>query len=207
MILCEPPCLPPLALTDDNIEPASPEDSSPDSEDSADEPVVTIQPDPVMAPRVLDPRIAWLMDSMLQDVIRAGTGSKARALGRDDLAGKTGTTNDQVDAWFSGYSPDLVATVWVGFDNPANLGWGEYGGKAALPIWIDYMGPALEGVPERQLEQPSGIATVRIDPDSGLLARPDNPNAIREYFIEDQVPELEPQRGPGGGTSAPEQIF
>ena len=207
VILCEPPCLPPLALTDDNIEPASPEDSSPDSEDSADEPVVTIQPDPVMAPRVLDPRIAWLMDSMLQDVIRAGTGSKARALGRDDLAGKTGTTNDQVDAWFSGYSPDLVATVWVGFDNPANLGWGEYGGKAALPIWIDYMGPALEGVPERQLEQPSGIATVRIDPDSGLLARPDNPNAIREYFIEDQVPELEPQRGPGGGTSAPEQIF
>lgn len=160
-----------------------------------------------MAPRVLDPRIAWLMNSMLQDVIRVGTGNKARALGRDDLAGKTGTTNDQVDAWFSGYAPDLVATVWVGFDNPANLGWGEYGGKAALPIWIDYMGPALQGVPERQLEQPSGIATVRIDPDSGLLARPDNPNAIREYFIEDQVPEMEPQRGPGGSNSAPEQIF
>ena len=203
VILCEPPCLPPLALTDDNIEPASPEDSSPDSEDSADEPVVTIQPDPVMAPR-LDPRIAWLMDSMLVDASRDR--QQGKGSGRDDLAGKTGTTTTR---WTPG-SPvilDLVATVWVGFDNPANLGWGEYGGKAALPIWIDYMGPALEGVPERQLEQPSGIATVRIDPDSGLLARPDNPNAIREYFIEDQVPELEPQRGPGGGTSAPEQIF
>ena len=208
VILCEPPCLPPLKLEDEIPELASsPEPSDPDNKDSADKPGTPIQPEPVMAPRVLDPRIAWLMNSMLQDVIRVGTGNKARALGRDDLAGKTGTTNDQVDAWFSGYSPDLVATVWVGFDNPANLGWGEYGGKAALPIWIDYMGPALQGVPERQLEQPSGISTVRIDPDSGLLARPDNPNAIREYFIEDQVPEIEPQRGPGGSNSAPEQIF
>ncbi|WP_011589356.1 penicillin-binding protein 1A [Alcanivorax borkumensis] len=209
VILCEPPCLPPVELREEtqNDKPTLTEMRDRQESDAPDAPLKTIQPAPIMAPRVLDPRVAWLMNSMLQDVIRMGTGSKARALGRDDLAGKTGTTNDQVDAWFSGYSPDLVATVWVGFDNPANLGWGEYGGKAALPIWIDYMGPALQGVEERQLEQPSGIATVRIDPDSGLLARPDNPNAIREYFIEDQVPELEPQRGPGGSNSAPEQIF
>lgn len=160
-----------------------------------------------MAPRVLDERVAWLMNSMLQDVVRRGTGHQANRLGRRDLAGKTGTTNDQMDAWFSGYSPDLVATVWVGFDNPANLGWGEYGGKAALPIWMDYMGPALEGVADHQLEQPSGIATVRINPDNGLLARPENPDAIKEYFIETQVPDLEPPLAPAGGHRAPEQIF
>ena len=200
VIRCESPCLPPQPLE-------LPEaDSTASNNDETDD-TTPVKPEPVMAPRVLDARIAWLMNSMLQDVVRRGTGHKANALGRRDLAGKTGTTNDQMDAWFSGFSPALVATVWVGFDNPANLGWGEYGGKAALPIWMDYMGPALEGVPETQLEQPSGIATVRIDPDSGLLARPQNPDAIREYFIEDQVPELEPPLGPAGNNSAPEQIF
>ncbi|MEQ3635428.1 penicillin-binding protein 1A [Alcanivorax sp.] len=204
IIFCESPCQAPA--TDDD----SPADDSADryigdtgSLESAPEP---FQPPPVMAPRVIDARIAWLMNSILQDVVRRGTGHQANGLGRRDLAGKTGTTNDQIDAWFSGYSPDLVATVWVGFDNPATLGWGEYGGKAALPIWMDYMGPALKGVPEHQLEQPSGIATVRIDPDSGLLARPENPDSIREYFIRSQVPDLEPARGPNG-HSAPEQIF
>ncbi|MEE2870157.1 MAG: penicillin-binding protein 1A [Pseudomonadota bacterium] len=185
VIRCESPCTPPADTS-----------SNPDS-----------QPAPLMAPRVLDERVAWLMNSMLQDVVRRGTGHQANRLGRRDLAGKTGTTNDQMDAWFSGYSPDLVATVWVGFDNPANLGWGEYGGKAALPIWMDYMGPALEGVADHQLEQPSGIATVRINPDNGLLARPENPDAIKEYFIETQVPDLEPPLAPAGGHRAPEQIF
>uniref|UniRef100_UPI00258BD673 penicillin-binding protein 1A n=1 Tax=uncultured Alcanivorax sp. TaxID=191215 RepID=UPI00258BD673 len=177
-----------------------------DDSNSFENALEPLQPPPVMAPRVVDARIAWLMNSILQDVVRRGTGHQANRLGRRDLAGKTGTTNDQFDAWFSGYSPDLVATVWVGFDNPATLGWGEYGGKAALPIWMDYMGPALKGVPEHQLKQPSGIATVRIDPDSGLLARPENPDSIREYFIDSQVPKLEPARGPNG-HSAPEQIF
>ena len=166
-----------------------------------------IQPAPVMAPRVLDARIAWLMNSMLQDVVRRGTGHLANTLGRRDLAGKTGTTNDQVDAWFSGYSPELVATVWVGFDNPSTLGWGEYGGKAALPIWMGYMGPALQDIPDRQMEQPSGITTVRINPDNGLLARPQNPDSVTEYFIEDQLPDLEPPLGLAGGSNAPEQIF
>ncbi|MGB1466350.1 MAG: penicillin-binding transpeptidase domain-containing protein, partial [Alcanivorax nanhaiticus] len=168
---------------------------------------IVIQPKPVMAPRVLDARIAWLMNSMLQDVVRRGTGHLANSLGRRDLAGKTGTTNDQVDAWFSGYSPELVATVWVGFDNPSTLGWGEYGGKAALPIWMSYMGPALKGVQDRQMEQPSGITTVRINPESGLLARPQNPDSITEYFIVNQLPDLEPPLGLAGSNSAPEQIF
>ncbi len=172
-----------------------------------DQEVVTIQPDPVVAPRVLDARVAWLMYSMMQDVVRRGTGHMANTLGRRDLAGKTGTTNDQVDAWFSGYSPELVATVWVGFDNPSTLGWGEYGGKAALPIWMDYMGPALKGVPDSQLEQPRGITMVRINPENGLLARPQNPDSVTEYFVEDQLPDLEPPLGLAGGSNAPEQIF
>ncbi|EKF76114.1 penicillin-binding protein [Alcanivorax hongdengensis A-11-3] len=179
----------------------------PHAEKADNTPPPTIQPPPVVAPRVVDARIVWLMDSIMKDVIKRGTGTRARVLGRDDLAGKTGTTNDQVDAWFSGFSPDLVATVWVGFDTPSTLGWGEYGGRAALPIWIDYMGPALKGVPEHDLPQPEGITAVRIDPDSGLRARANNPNAILEYFRNDDVPDLEPPLGPNGKHSSPEQIF
>src|SRR5699024_3299000 len=103
---------------------------------------------------------------------------RALELHRTDLAGKTGTTNDQVDAWFSGFSPALVATVWVGYDSPRTLGRGEYGARAALPIWIEYMGKALDGVPSKPEPQPPGIVTVRIDPQTGLQARPDNPDAI-----------------------------
>ncbi|HEX5678830.1 MAG TPA: penicillin-binding protein 1A [Alcanivorax sp.] len=187
---CEPPC----------AEVASHREASQTDED--DRPV---QPPPTQAPRVLDPDTAWLMNSILQDVVKRGTGRDARRLGRSDLAGKTGTTNDQVDAWFSGYSPALVATVWVGFDNPASLGVGEYGGRAALPIWINYMEKALEGVEEIQPPQPPGVVSVRIDPESGLQARPDNEAAIFEYFREDNVPELEsPYAGDG---RSPEQIF
>jgi len=143
---------------------------------------------------------------MLQDVIKRGTGRQASSLGRKDLAGKTGTTNNHVDAWFSGYAPSLVTTVWVGLDTPTSLGWGEYGGRAALPIWISYMGKALEGVPETALRQPPGIVSVRIDPKSGLVARSGNSNAIFEYFREDEVPEQEsPYNGGSGGS--PEQIF
>jgi len=124
----------------------------------------------------------------MQDVIRRGTGRKAMALGRNDLAGKTGTTNDQKDAWFSGFMPDLVTTVWVGFDQPSTLGRWASGGGTALPIWIDYMEEALKDVPERQFEQPEGIITVRIDPETGLLAAPGQSNAIFEYFKEGTAP-------------------
>jgi len=112
------------------------------------------------APRVIDPRNAWLMDSMLQDVVQRGTATRARALGRGDLAGKTGTTNDYLDAWFCGYNPDLVAVSWVGFSRPRNLGRGETGGSAALPIWVDYMRTALKDVPEQPRPRPDGLVEI-----------------------------------------------
>ena len=97
---------------------------------------------PRFAEQVLDERTAYIMTSMLQDVIKRGTGRRALALGRDDIAGKTGTTNDSIDSWFSGYNADLVTTVWAGFDQPQSLGRNEYGGTVALPIWMNYMGRA-----------------------------------------------------------------
>lgn len=112
------------------------------------------------APRVLDPRNAYLMDSMLKDVVRHGTAIKAMALKRSDLAGKTGTTNDYVDAWFCGYQPTLVGITWIGYDQPRKLGSGETGGAAALPIWINFMEKALRGVPEQVFEAPPGLAQI-----------------------------------------------
>jgi len=112
------------------------------------------------APRVLDPRNAFLMDSLLRDVVRRGTAVKALALKRSDLAGKTGTTNDYVDAWFCGYQPSLVAISWVGYDTPRNLGSGETGGAAALPMWISYMAKALQGAPESAPSPPQGLTAI-----------------------------------------------
>ena len=154
---------------------------------------------PIRHERVLDERTAWLMHTMLRDVIERGTGRRANALGRSDIAGKTGTTNDQVDAWFSGYMPGLVATAWIGFDNPSSLGAGEYGGRAALPIWMAYMKEALRSVPQQPPAQPSGMVSVRINPDNGKRARPGNDKAIFEYFREGNLPERE--AGAGGSSS------
>ncbi|BAL26501.1 penicillin-binding protein 1A [Azoarcus sp. KH32C] len=112
------------------------------------------------APRVIDPRNAWLMNSMMQDVVRKGTATKALALKRADIAGKTGTTNDYVDAWFAGYNPDVVAISWMGFDQPHNLGKGETGGFAALPTWINYMRTALADQPEKALPMPEGLVAI-----------------------------------------------
>ncbi|MEK7697162.1 MAG: hypothetical protein AAB346_03390, partial [Pseudomonadota bacterium] len=106
------------------------------------------------APQVLSPEINFLVTSMMRDVIREGTGKAALELGRKDLAGKTGTTNEYRDAWFSGFNADLIATAWLGFDQPGPLGRGETGGRAALPIWMDYMRVALDGVPEKPLLPP-----------------------------------------------------
>lgn len=164
------------------------------------------------APAVLSPQNAWLMTSMLQDVIQRGTGQRARALGRADLAGKTGTTNEQRDAWFCGYTNKLVASAWIGFDVVAPLGDQETGGHAALPIWMRYVGKVLDGVPEQRLEQPAGLITVRIDPRTGLLADAAQPDAIFETFREDQVPtslslgNVAPGQ-PAGGAPLPEQLF
>ncbi|QID16785.1 PBP1A family penicillin-binding protein [Nitrogeniibacter mangrovi] len=121
------------------------------------------------AARVIDERNAFVMDSMLREVVSAGTGARAKSLGRSDLAGKTGTTNDYVDAWFCGFNPDVVAISWVGFDKPSNLGRGETGSRAALPIWIDYMKVALKDRPEKELPKPARLERVAavegIEPD------------------------------------------
>jgi penicillin-binding protein 1A len=115
------------------------------------------------------------------------------SLGRNDLAGKTGTTNEQVDAWFNGFHPELVATAWVGFDTPRTLGRYETGGRAALPMWIDFMKIALKDTPDEPLKQPVDMITVRIDPKTGLLARPETEKAIYESFRKQYVPtELTP---------------
>jgi len=146
---------------------------------------------PSPAPRVISEQNAFLIRSMMMDVVRRGTGKKAMALGRNDLAGKTGTTNEQRDAWFSGYNNELVTSVWVGFDTHEPLGRYEVGGKAALPIWIDYMRVALRGVPDQVPEIPEGITQARIDPETGLLARPGNQSAVMEVFSQGSLPAME----------------
>ncbi|HCU90608.1 MAG TPA: peptidase [Gammaproteobacteria bacterium] len=136
----------------------------------------------------LDPRNVWIVNSMMNDVIKIGTGRRARSLKRNDLAGKTGTTNDQKDAWFSGFNGDIVTTVWVGFDDSTPLGRSESGSSAALPMWIEYMRSALASSPESKMERPAGLVTVKIDPKTGLLAAVNDPNAVFELFREDNVP-------------------
>jgi penicillin-binding protein 1A len=143
---------------------------------------------PPQAKRVMEERINFILNSILQDVIKRGTGRRALTLGRNDLAGKTGTTNGPMDAWFAGYNRDVVTTTWVGFDNYTPLGRREFGGTAALPIWIDYMRVALRDSPDEERPLPPGIVHVRIDPDTGLLARPGQENAIFEYFREEHAP-------------------
>ncbi|WP_295873970.1 penicillin-binding protein 1A [uncultured Zhongshania sp.] len=140
------------------------------------------------AKRVLDEEVAFLIDSILKDVVTRGTGRKALVLERGDAAGKTGTTNGPTDAWFSGYSGGIVTATWAGFDQNLNLGRREYGGSVALPIWIDYMREAVKGRPERHLKQPDSVISVRIDPDTGSLAHPGQANAIFEYFRADSAP-------------------
>ncbi|RKZ94894.1 MAG: peptidase [Gammaproteobacteria bacterium] len=140
------------------------------------------------AKRIMTPQNTYIMNSLLRDVVRYGTGRKAMSLERNDLAGKTGTTNDQVDAWFNGFQPELVAISWVGFDTPRTLGRYETGGRAALPMWIDFMRVALKDIPQEPLKQPVDMATVRIDPKTGLLARPETVNAIYESFRQQYVP-------------------
>jgi len=159
-------------------------------------------PEPVYAERVVDAANVYLMTSMMQDVVKRGTGRRAMALGRRDLAGKTGTTNDQRDAWFCGFNSSLVTTVWVGFDRVQPLGNGETGGHAALPMWVDYMGKALQGVPEVPLPQPEGLVTVRIDPKTGLRLPSGQPGGLFEMFQAGHVPERYSESAAGQGGEA-----
>ncbi|HET7923120.1 MAG TPA: penicillin-binding transpeptidase domain-containing protein, partial [Gammaproteobacteria bacterium] len=152
---------------------------------------------PKFASRVITPQNDWLMTSMMQDVIRQGTGRRALALGRGDLAGKTGTTDDFTDAWFDGYNNDLVSVVWVGNDQPSqSLGSGEQGALAALPIWVDFMGRALKGVPDPSdpYPQPPGLVRARIDPNTGLLVSASDPDSIWEYFEAGHLPAKAPDK-------------
>ena len=136
------------------------------------------------APRVLSPEVAFLVSSMMQSVIREGTGRAAMALERKDLSGKTGTTNDYRDAWFSGFNASVVTTAWIGFDQPASLGRGETGGHAALPIWIDYMRTALRETPDQPLMPPPNVVRVLINSETGKPTTPDDPQAMEEYLIQ-----------------------
>jgi penicillin-binding protein 1A len=153
------------------------------------------------AERVITPQNAYLVRSMMMDVVRRGTGVRAMQLGRNDLAGKTGTTNEQRDAWFSGYNDSLVTSVWVGFDNHEPLGRRELGGRAALPVWMAYMAVALDGVEDRPPEVPEGLARARIDPETGLLARLEDPGAIMEIFQAGRLPPM-PEAGHGESPDA-----
>lgn len=145
-------------------------------------------PKTLIAPRVMDPKVNYLIYTMMQDVIQKGTGRRARVLNRKDLAGKTGTTNDQRDLWFSGFIPELATVVWVGFDDYQSLGNRAYGSNVPLPIWINFMRQVLEDYPPVPLDQPEGLVSVRIDPESGLKAPPEQDNAIFELFREDHIP-------------------
>ncbi|MDX1812906.1 MAG: penicillin-binding transpeptidase domain-containing protein, partial [Gammaproteobacteria bacterium] len=169
-----------------------------------------------LAKRVVDEGNVYVMTSILRDIIRRGTGRRARVLKRNDLAGKTGTTNDQRDAWFSGFNGEVATTVWVGFDKPQPLGDYETGARAALPIWINYMREALKDVPETPLVQPNSIVTVRIDPDTGLLVDAGYPDAIFESFRQENVPSQRIETRPGlsgeeqpqgESLDVPEQLF
>lgn len=156
------------------------------------------------AKRVISKGNAYQMISMMKDVIRMGTGRAALSLHRSDLAGKTGTTNQQVDAWFSGFDADLVTSAWVGFDDNQPLGHGETGARAALPMWMAYMGAALQGKPEASMAQPPGIVTVKIDPKTGLLANPGETDAIFETFRKGHLPKPDTPEAVSGTEATPQ---
>ncbi|MFQ3786587.1 penicillin-binding protein 1A [Halomonas sp. A29] len=166
-----------------------------------------------VARRVADPTAVYILRDMLRDVIESGTGRAALSLNRNDVVGKTGTTNDQRDGWFAGYNDDLVATVWIGKDNNESIA--EYGGNAALPIWIDFMGNALNGRPEARPDAPAQLVRVRIDEQTGRRLADGQPGGISEIFHPDYLPDMEPrrieqeveQRSGSQGTGSYEAIF
>jgi penicillin-binding protein 1A len=169
---------------------------------------------PKQAEQTLEPRLAFQMNSILQDVVLRGTGRRALALGRKDLAGKTGTTNDQRDAWFNGYSPDLVTTTWVGFDQLKPLGSKETASRASLPIWVDYMRVALADKPERQLSRPEGLVTMKINAETGLAAVDTDIDTIFEMFRKERAPiqtsgnvSAERPTETDNASAIPEQLF
>lgn len=166
------------------------------------------------SPRVVDAKNIWIMNSITRDVIKHGTGRRALELQRSDLSGKTGTTNDQHDAWFSGFNSNIVTVSWVGFDKFRPLGTRETGGRAALPMWIDYMRAALKDMPQSIMQKPKGLITVRIDANTGEVANADNPDAMFEIFRLENAPKSLDKKKQSdlllqndGVMSIPEQLF
>jgi penicillin-binding protein 1A len=167
---------------------------------------------PRYAPRVISAENSFIMTNIMKEVITRGTGRRALSLARADLAGKTGTTNEFRDAWFSGFTPDIVTTTWVGFDQPRSLGPGEAGAKTALPIWIDYMAVALSGLPEKTLPIPENAIAFSVDRDTGEPTDPTDNRAVVEFFIAGTEPVLADDPAPGeiadstfSGTVTPTQ--
>jgi penicillin-binding protein 1A len=158
------------------------------------------------AERVLDARNAFIMSTILRDVVRTGTGARAMMLGRNDLAGKTGTTNEFVDAWFCGFVPELVSVAWIGFDAPHSLGRNETGAQAALPIWMAYMGTVLEGVPEQPLVPPDGVVALPVDPDTGLRIADARAGIVDYFYQEFPPPAQETLIGGVVGGERPEDV-
>ncbi len=163
------------------------------------------------AQRAIDPRNAFIMTDIMQDVVKIGTGARAMQLKRTDLAGKTGSTNDFIDAWFCGFGTGLVAVVWIGFDNPHTLGHNETGAQAALPMWMAYMGKAMRGVEEQPRNVPVGVVQARINPDTGL--RSPEGGGIVDYFYQEFLPAEQQGAAPAlqlpaipGAAKPPEEV-
>ena len=189
-----------------------------DTPDEKDESALSYKNDSflnaIYSPRVVDARNIWIMNSITQDVIKHGTGRRALELQRNDLSGKTGTTNDQHDAWFSGFNSNIVTVSWVGFDKFKPLGIRETGGRAALPMWIDYMREALKEMPSSIMQRPKGLVTVRVDSKTGKITNADNPDAMFEVFRLENAPKSPNKKKQSdlllkddGTISIPEQLF
>jgi penicillin-binding protein 1A len=196
------PAMPQISTEFGTQTPPNPAPSSPLPGDPLTPPMANVMKFPNYPPsndpdQILDPRVAYVMTHLMTEVVTSGTGHAAKDLGRN-AAGKTGTTNESVDAWFVGFTPDVVTGVWVGFDNQKSIGHGETGAKVALPIWLNFMKAAVKSYPESDFVVPPGIAFASIDPATGKLSPPNSSSAIREAFIEGTQPT---EMGAGEGTS------
>ncbi len=205
--LCEPPSDAPSAGSATPVSARLPADAG-----SADPDHAPISPLPALiapaqlAPRVISPQNAWVMDDMMADVIKRGTGARAGvALHRSDLSGKTGTTNLAIDTWFNGFNRNIVATVWVGFDQERPLGEGEEGSRTAVPIWISFMREALRAQPDHARSMPAGLVTARISPKTGTLVSTNEGDAIYETFMEDHLPPADSAVGNTVPVSGPQK--
>jgi penicillin-binding protein 1A len=146
-------------------------------------------PGTTAAPQAITPANAFVMTDIMTDVIQRGTAQRAKALGRNDLAGKTGTTNDRRDAWFVGFNADVAAAAWIGFDQERSLGDNEEGGRTALPMWVSYMEEALRDRPEHRLPEPPGVVRMWVDRETGRPTLAGSSGAIFEAFLEGYLPQ------------------